>query len=234
MSEIITFQVDAGEVWHESEITTIRQAALDIGKAIVRDLDHAREQPPGPSERPNADEEIPDVPTLMEPADAFLNVFARPVRFLRKAETPELKNWGFAARRDLIFVFRNAPHFFEDDNFAAVGNRPQFAVHELAHAFENVILDAMNTKMGRDSLPASLINRPNGFFHFKRYQQSIEITRGEIFADMFIGWVYDRWQLSNSSVPESPLTEAGHARKNFMADIMINLIQAAISHNRNS
>jgi hypothetical protein len=54
----------------------------------------------------------------MEPADAFLKVFGRPVRFLRKAETADLGNWGFTTRRDLVWVYRNAPHFNDDDRFA--------------------------------------------------------------------------------------------------------------------
>jgi hypothetical protein len=110
-----------------------------------------------------------------------------------------------------------------------VGNRPQFAVHELGHAFENVIQDMLGTKLGRNTLARNslLLNRPNGFFHLRRFQQSPDSSPGEIFADMFIGWVYDRWQLSNSSIPDSPLTEAGHARNNFMAGIMTELIKVA-------
>jgi hypothetical protein len=49
---------------------------------------------------------------------------------------------------------------------------------------------------------------------------------------MFIGWVYDHWQTIDGS-PDSPLTEFGLARKKFMDDIMIDLIQAAMTFNKN-
>ena len=118
MSELVIFQVEAGEIWEESERTTIQQAALDIGKAIARDIHRDMEHSASRSDAPSTDGEMIDLPIQMELADAFLKVFGRPVRFLKKAETADLGNWGFTTRRDLVWVYRNAPHFNDDDRFA--------------------------------------------------------------------------------------------------------------------
>ena len=134
--------------------------------------------------------------------------------------------------RDLVFVFRNAPHTVLADAPAAVGNRPQFVVHELAHVFENVCVAAIGAKKGRESIPTSLLSRPKGFFQLPRFQQSPQNNgRGEIFADMFIGWVYDRWETVDG-LPESALRETGIARKRFMDGIMIDLLEPCINLNR--
>jgi hypothetical protein len=158
---------------------------------------------------------------------------------LRKAEAASGLNWGETRLRDLVWVFSNAPHFVAADSPATVGNRPEFSVHELGHAFENEIFDALGRKKGRESLPAKFLIRRkidgvnDGFFQLGRFQQSNQNkTNGEIFADMFIGWVYDRWETIDG-LSDSPLTDFGTDRKKFMDGIMIDLIEAAISHNKN-
>jgi hypothetical protein len=231
MQDLVTFQVEAGQIWEESEKLTIQQAALDIGTAIARDINRIMEQSLRLGAALTEDGEELPARQPIEPDVAFLKVFGRPVTFLRKANAVN-GFWGQVRLRDLIWVHSNAPHFAAGDSPATVGNRPQFSVHELGHAFENVLLDAIGQKLGRNSLPANLVNRPNGFFPSGRFQQSKDLGRGEIFADMFIGWVYDRWQPINN-LPDGLLTDAATARKKFMDDIMVDLIQAAISHNNN-
>ena len=230
---LISFEAEGDQVWEEQERATVEQAALDIGKAIVRDINQVFERfqrlhtmfvAPGDVRAPMAP---------IDPAEAFLQVYGRPVRFRRKAENASGTFWGETMARDLVFIFRNAPHTNLQDAPAAVGNRPQFAVHELGHAFENVCVAAIGSKKGRESIPANLLNRPKGFFQPRRFQQSPSNGRGEIFADMFIGWVYDRWETIDG-LPDSPLRETGTARKRFMTDIMIDLIEAIINFNRNT
>ena len=240
MADLITFRMEAGQIWEERELSTVQQAALDIGQAIAREINKVTEQFRRLRELLiAAGEEVePIIP--IEPADAFLKVFGRLVTFLRKAEAASGLNWGEVRLRDLVWVFRNAPHSVAGDSPATVSNRPEFSVHELGHAFENVIFDALGRKKGRESLPAKLLIRKridginDGFFQLGRFQQSSQDkSNGEIFADMFIGWVYDRWETLDASSPNGPLTEFGLARKKFMDDIMMDLIEAAISHNKN-
>jgi hypothetical protein len=230
---LINFIAEGDQVWEEQEVATVEQAALDIGAAIARDISqvfdrfqrlHAMFVAPGDVRAPMA---------AIDPAEAFLQVYGRPIRFVRKAVNASGTFWGETFPPDRVEVYRNAPHTVLADAPASVGNRPQFAVHELGHAFENVCFAAFHAKKGRESIPTNLLNRPKGFFQIRRFQQSPQNNgRGEIFADMFIGWVYDRWETLDG-LPDSPLRETGMARKRFMADIMIDLLEAIINHNRN-
>jgi hypothetical protein len=73
------------------------------------------------------------------------------------------------------------------------------AVHELAHAFENVLEitlpDGKKYKPARESLPDNLFSSRDGLADEPAWtwQHSEDINRGEIFADMFVGWVFDKW-----------------------------------------
>jgi hypothetical protein len=232
---LIHLEVEGDQIWDARETATVQQAALDVGNAIARDIQSVTEQSrriTGLLSESGAEVE-PAAP--LEPVDAFLKVYGRPVRFLRKEVPSGGTWWGETKSRDLVLVFRNAPHSFAGDAPSSVGNRPEFSVHELGHVFENVILAAIGVRKGRNSIPSSQVNRPNGFYQPllqpKRFQQSQDLGRGEIFADMFLGWVYDRWETIDGK-PDSPLREAGIARKQFMERIMIELIETAISHNQ--
>jgi hypothetical protein len=229
-SELIRMEVEGDQVWDDRERVIVQQAALDVGNAIARDIQRLAERSRRLQTAINGSSEDTPSPIPMSATDAFLKTYGRPVRFMRKKDPSGGSWWGETKSRDLVFVFRNAPHSFPGDTPAAVGNRPEFSVHELGHVFENVIASAIGTKKGRNSIPSSLLNRTGGFFQRSRFQQSQDKTPGEIFADMFIGWVYDRWATADG-LPESPLKDAGLARKRFMDSIMIDLIEIAISHN---
>jgi hypothetical protein len=231
MPDLINFKTEAGQVWEEAEKSTIQQAALDIGQAIVREINRITEQVSRLRGGLNAEGEAVQPVEPIDPADAFLKVFGRQVTFLRKATADPSGAWGFVISRDEVWVHKNAPHVVAGEFPATVGNRVQFSVHELGHVFENVIAVALGSKVGRNSIPTNLLNRRNGFFQLGRFQQSKDPGRGEIFADMVIGWVYERWQTMDGS-PNTPFTEAGTARKRFMDDIMIELIQSAITFNK--
>jgi hypothetical protein len=51
----------------------------------------------------------------------------------------------------------------------------------------------------------------------------------EYFADMFVGWVWNRWELSNSGLGWSP---KGQERADFMASHMDNWIYEIVSKRR--
>ena len=232
MKKLINLLVESNQSWDDQERSTIEQAALDVGMAFARDINNFMEQYRRLREMLiAAGEEVEPVQPI-EPDVAFLKVFGNPVNFVRKDEAAN-GFWGFTISRREVWVYSNAPHSATGEFPSTVGNRPQFTVHELGHAFENVILAAIGTKKGRNSIPSSLRNRDNGFFPLGRYQQSRDLGAGEIFADMFIGWVYDRWATIDG-LPDSPLREAGHDRKNFMDSIMIDLIREAMAHNNDS
>ena len=72
-------------------------------------------------------------------------------------------------------------------------------IHEIGHMFENVIAyklpDGKEYKPARSSLPSYLANNREGLGTQWIWQQSDDISPGEIFADMFVGWA----QGSNNS-----------------------------------
>lgn len=54
------------------------------------------------------------------------------------------------------------------------------------------------------------------------YEQSIQVSPSEIFADMFLGWVCNKWSLD----------QYGTERGNFMNERMRGWIASAISHQK--
>ena len=72
----------------------------------------------------------------------------------------------------------------------------RWAVHELGHAFESRVNGQTSWGYVRNSLTTDVSNR-NGFAGtFSGWQQSEDYQNSEIFADMFIGWVYGRWAIN--------------------------------------
>jgi RHS repeat-associated protein len=89
-------------------------------------------------------------------------------------------------------------------------------IHELGHMFENTIAsrlpDGRLYKPARSSLPANLANNRDGLGAQWIYQQSDDISSGEIFADMFVGWVQGVWALDI----DGSLTDMATQRSNWM------------------
>lgn len=120
-------------------------------------------------------------------------------------------------------------------NIGTVGTtyiETRLAVHEMGHAFENVLYEDLGFKPPRNTLASiqsqnsSFPNRVNGGegnFGFAGpaygWQQSVDPSPEEEFADMFIGWVYNTWAMD----------ELGTARLQFMALCMPQWINIALT-----
>ncbi len=88
----------------------------------------------------------------------------------------------------------------------------QLAVHELGHSFENAITPT-GGKPPNSVLSSDMTGNRNGLKGpLWTWQQSEDITSKEIYADMFLGWVYDMWYSGNNQA----LFDAGVDRMNFM------------------
>ena len=142
----------------------------------------------------------------IDPITAFLKVHGGKITFERTAEnaTQYFKErsssgisnvWAYTLSPRKILIFRNA-------QVDIIVNHPRWIVHEVGHAFENSLLESpmVGSKAGRNNLPINLLVRYTekdafgGFYGpFNRWQYSKDSSRGEIIADMFIGWVYDLW-----------------------------------------
>jgi RHS repeat-associated protein len=80
---------------------------------------------------------------------------------------------------------------------------PQLAIHELGHSFESATVQ--NGWKPRDILSYTDMtdDRDGLAYPLWAWQQSEEMTAGEIFADMFIGWVYGMWDYKDHRVDAS-------------------------------
>jgi hypothetical protein len=73
------------------------------------------------------------------------------------------------------------------------GATPRVVVHEIGHSFD-WSNDGFDYDVKDGLAVAGLRNRNSGFAGpLNRWQFSDQITDVEIFADMFVGWVYGRW-----------------------------------------
>jgi len=184
-------------------------------------------------------------PGKLSPYSAFLALHGGPITFRRMSEKVEgywAKTWSSREVR----VYANAS---ADD----VTLNQRFIVHELGHAFENALLGTLGARMGRENLPAALWDRSLPGEHYGGFaggfldwqwsrgeggyndggtpdnpEDDID-GRGEIFADMFIGWVFHQWE--SSSVP-GVWTTTGNLRAAYMEDNMQRWIADAIAVRR--
>jgi len=103
-------------------------------------------------------------------------------------------------------------------------------IHELGHAFSNGRLGKIPNNAVKSYTAYingklwSINSRPDGFYknggvEARTWQQSTQVTDSEIFADMFLGWVQNKWEDD----------DYGKARDKFMNDNMPIWIQQAKS-----
>ena len=94
-------------------------------------------------------------------------------------------------------------------------SRENNAIHEFMHAFENVIIqtgpDGKPYKPARNALPNDLWTTRDGLAG-GGYQQSGDLTDGEVFADMGVGWVQSAWETG----ADGSITPMGEIRRDWM------------------
>jgi len=113
---------------------------------------------------------------------------------------------------------------------------PRFIIHETGHAFENEVLTKLKDSVRgpiTDSLWLRSYDDENfggfsggrGIWQFspgvggyddKKTDDTSDDTdgRGEIFADMFIGWTFNKWEMSGNY--PTKLSAKGQERADFM------------------
>ncbi len=197
--------------WVSIEETAIRNATQDISRAYARAYNQV----------------VRDISRLfcegdrflfyhfnkITPNKAFLTLHGGQVEFVRTAETASqyFKGssgaWGYGAWSNKILFFRNA-------SANQVANE-RFITHEMGHSFENALIGPLGYRAGRAELPEDLWERFTDEFRYGGFAGGLgswqfskeegpynpdEGTdgRGEIFADQFIGWVYNRWEADPS------------------------------------
>lgn len=130
------------------------------------------------------------------PTEAFLAVHEGPVVFTRSSAAPGWAGYTFTKNQITIY---NVPTAAETIITDYLVRHPRLVVHELGHAFNQAASGA-----GASSLAGLLRpdhgNEANDFWGFESgwadWQYGATHNSGEVFAGMFIGWVYGRWGTS--------------------------------------
>ena len=131
--------------------------------------------------------------------------------------------WGWSLGANLIRFYRTYTLTDGLDNSYILNTKisEQLVVHELGHSFESAT-NPTGGKPPRNYLSTDMTEDRNGLAGpLWTWQQSEDITSGEIFADMFLGWVYDIWYQG----PYNNLRVAAVARQNFMNQFMPTWLQ---------
>jgi hypothetical protein len=115
----------------------------------------------------------------------------------------EYNAWGLGAWSNAIRIYRDAPldrmsqefdYNYMTDELKG-GRLGRFITHEMGHVFENAYNNNGAGQVGRNMVSDNpqIVNRKGFAGRFLQWQWSHDITNYEIFADMFVGWVYKNW-----------------------------------------
>lgn len=202
---LVSFDADAGQAWSQAEKNIVEEAALDVGGQLARTHNRAQWF----SWRAGDIDSYKPISART----AFLDVYGGAVKFIRKSFGCAEECFGRTISAREIWVYQNG----------AV-NDTRFIVHELGHAFENALQEIVGHKPPRATLAniqsndSTFPNRfvagqasPYGFAgQFPGWQQSQQADAYEEFADMYIGWTFNKWDEGS----------AGRQRANFMSHYM--------------
>jgi len=179
---IVVFTVDPidPQDWTTAEMQTIRDEAQRVAKAYANAINSAR-----------MNDENNQL-GLIAAYEAFLLIHEGPINFIRTSRT--MNGWAGQSRSKNEIIIYNLPGK-GGITYNYVVTHPAVIVHEIGHSF-----DWANDEWGsdvKDGLSAAgLLFRDHdiGFAGgMNIWQFSYLPTPGEIFADMFVGWVYDKW-----------------------------------------
>jgi len=208
----VIFREDAGQEWTDAERNVINTGANDIALALASQINQ--------NNLHLLSLGILDYYEPVTPDEAFNQTFGGPIVARRSAE--ECRCW--AEHRGRVDGEHFEIWFYSTTSPTDITSHPNLFVHEVGHAFDASIgLDATSV------IPANLL-RPfdsdgivgmeaDGLHYYGYYGphyswqfgRSANNRQGEEFADMFVAWVYGRWEESATGV----------AKRNFMNSLMI-------------
>ena len=225
--------------WGNKEKKVINEAMWDVAKAYAQayNIEITRRY------YGKCENDYPNILQMLDKIDpytAYITLHAGRITFKRLAIENVAPNgdetWAQAYTTREIWIYANADE-------AEVSEYKMFAVHEIGHAFENALEGALGSKLGRDTLAKTergdylcddlwvrhADGDPNGGFAGGQGVWQWNTGDGadyrhEIFADMFVGWVYGKWARNDSQA----LTPLGARRSSFMSSYMPGWIVDAI------
>jgi RHS repeat-associated protein len=208
---LLHFETEGDRQWTEEEKAILSAGAHDVAAAIARDINNENYLLWKSGDVDDFD--------ALTPTEAFRKVYKGSVKVIRKAGScsdvigyifPNCGGWGFSNTRNEIWIFDNATP-------SILKAYPRLIVHELGHSFDKITGMSLN-------MPASTKNRDGFFGPASSWQLSTDTLYTEIYADMFVGWVYGRWQTEPAT---GNFTDPARGKANFMA-LMISYIDNAI------
>ncbi|MBX3060204.1 MAG: hypothetical protein KF770_27420 [Anaerolineae bacterium] len=153
------------------------------------------------------------------PSETFKAVYGGAVTFHKTGTDgcPDKVCYGEWVGNNKINVYTDI--YDKDGNSKIPGEwaGPRWAAHELGHGFEAKVNDILGVEHIRNNLPADVANR-DGFAgpHPGWQQNECEIAcNGEIYADMFVGWTYNRWEVRDGALTDPAILKANHMTTNM-------------------
>lgn len=157
--------------------------------------------------------------SLVTPTEAFVRIHKGRVNFLRSGATPG--NAGYTTDSNLITIYsiRGINEY--------IVIHPKLITHELGHAFDIGTKGNVYSGFSGDLMRAGDHGHkdPNGgWFGFaggwENWQYGWANSSSEIFADMYIGWIYGSWDIQDINDPN----DLGTKRKDYMGTIMTQVL----------
>ncbi len=244
---LIKFDGVTGENWTASEKFEVNRAAAKIAQRLAETYNHYMlNLPPELSGHLGGAVNLfgcgPDNPAL-RPFEAFLYFYEGSAWFhktgktLQKYDKPVFGQW--IGKNNKIEVYTDI-YEINDENDTRTSKIPResngyrWATHELGHGFEYKVNLVKGGSYVRNLLPDNIANRDGFRGPFPGWQQSTCADptgcRGEFFADMFIGWNYNEWELKNEFTED--LSDNALLKKGFMDQYMARWIALVINRNK--
>jgi len=143
----------------------------------------------------------------IDPASAFFKIHGGKITITWVNYLSSESAWGLGAWHNAIRIYKDAPldrlsqeldSYFSD--ILSGGRLGRFITHEMGHVFENAYEEYNGNLPGRNMVAnKSNINNRDGFASNSngiselQWQWSYDTNSHEVFADMFVGWVYANW-----------------------------------------
>lgn len=206
-SPLLEFETDPGQEFTAKEKQALRESAQDTAEALAREINRHT--------CTRAHRKMGECGTVT-PQEAFYEVYGGPVKVRRVNDS--CANCNAQYKHDE--VNGNYIAIYSNTTEQTILNSPGLLVHELGHAF------IWRAVAPSERLPdgAAFLNA-NGFD--EDYSYGTDDSDGaEIFADMFVGWVYGKWGIVDPLTGD--LSDDAREKSNYMADNMPNLVHYAV------
>jgi hypothetical protein len=195
----LVFSNDRGQSFTQEEISTLEAGAWDVANALARDMNAYCIRITNMGEGCS----------LVTPQEAFYQVFGGPISVRRVAYKCEC----WAEHRGKNANGQYEIWVYSSTDTKEIVDHPRLIVHEIGHAFHRAIKDA-GLPLPINSMSAAGVDNREGFAGLEySWQLSVDNAAGEIYADMFVGWVYGRW---GTSPYTGDLTEEANKKRQFM------------------